>query len=417
VRGRSLALLIVLAVDLGVFACGRSDVLYKDDAFGPGRGTGGVGGTVGTGGSVHVTGGTGGSRSAGGTTGGGVSTGGSVSAGGSVSTGGGFTGGSGGVGVGGVGVGGVGGSVGGVAGSLPSAGRSGGPYGCVGVAPTCNEFTSFSLTDGATWGTGNFTGGVTAFGPSVTRVMDTSAVHITGTVLDYGTGIIIWFANCSNLKGYSGIEFTVSGSTGYGSFIYFMPLTNSDYAWQPRPQDLRGACTSSTPETPYADCVEPQVSISLGASPVIVPWQAVHGGAPVVWNDVASPTEIVGLQWLLPYDPTYGAYDFDVTLDNVSLYAGGVDCGPGSFGGMGGMAGASGGGNSGAGAGFGGAGFGGTGAGFGGAGLGGSGFGGSGFGGAGFGGAFGGAGAGAFGGEGGLPGNDGGAPQAGGAGI
>ncbi len=318
-------------------ACGRSDVLYKDDQYGAHGARGGGGGSGGTNthtGGTNFSGGTGGAVTGGtgaspgkggsfgtGATGGGVGTGGTIVAGGSSGKGG----------------------AGGASGSAGSAGAGGGPYACQHTAPTCDTFTNFSTDQSVTWGNGVFTGGIVAFGNGITRDMATDHVHVTGKVSDYSNGIIIYFATCADLSKYAGVYFTLAGVTGFNDEVQIMPWTNSDYPWQEDPNVMRGGCTSSNPMNPFADCQAPELLATLYSSRQYAYWSDFSGGFPVGWNSVSSPREIVGIQWLFPFDPGFGSYQVDVTLDDVGFIRSGTaapDCGPGlGTGGMGGEAG------------------------------------------------------------------------------
>jgi hypothetical protein len=317
-------LLVVAAIDVGVVACGRSNVWFPGDAYEGGGDEAGRGGSAGKGG--LATGGTGGSMNTGGTGGSGGS--GNFGNGGTVSTGG-----------------------SGIAGSAALAGAAGaapvgpGPFACVGVKASCDSFSNFSSVATTTWGFGSFSGGITVFGSGLMHT-DGASIHVVGTVSDYGSGIVLWFTNCADLSNYSGVTFTVSGST-FTNSVEFMPLMNSDYPWQPRPEDQRGACTSENPGSPWTDCIEPLTTVALGPSPQFAYWNSIMGGYPVSWNQYTGPLELVGLEWHFPYNAGYGPYMVDLTLDNVSFIGGtGNDCGPG-IGGMGGMGGMGGAGNGG----------------------------------------------------------------------
>jgi hypothetical protein len=312
-RGLGQILLLVAAIDVGVVACGRSNVWFPGDAYEGGGDAAGRGGSAGKGG--LTTGGTGGL----------VSTGGSAGAGGSGNFGNGGT-----LSTGGFPVGGSGAFAG-------AAGAGPGPFACAGVKASCDSFTNFSTLATTTWGLGAFTGGVSVFGSGLMHT-DGANVHVAGTVSDYGSGLVLWFTSCADLSAYSGVSFTVSGTTTF-TYVEFMPLTNSDYPWQPRPQDQKGACTSGTPTFPWNDCIAPMAPVALGPSPQYLYWHSITGGYPVPWNQYTSPLELVGLEWHFPYDPSYGPYTVDMTLDDVSFIGGtGNDCGPG-IGGMGGMGG------------------------------------------------------------------------------
>jgi len=312
---------------LTAIACGRSNVLYTGDAYGSGHIGSGGSGAVHTGGTgANGVGGSGGSGAKGGS----VNTGGSFATGGSVA------------------VGGASGSSG-SSGMSPVAGASGGPFACAGVEATCDAFQDFPVSTMISWGSGAFTGGITTFG-SVMRDSDETGVHVVGTVDGYGSGFVFWFTRCSDLSAYTGALMTLSGTASPEGYITFQPLTNSDYPWQPRPQDGKGACTSSDPSNPWTDCVAPSVEFAVTGSPLAVSWSAISGGAPVKWDDLASPRELVGLQWLFPFNGT--AYSVDLRLDELYLLsaespvscvsaAGGMG-GMGGIGGIGGMAGSGG---------------------------------------------------------------------------
>jgi hypothetical protein len=324
-------------VDVGLIACGRSNVWYPGDAFegggdedatggssGKGANTGGKGGTF-----TFDTGGTG----TGGTAGSGnVGNGGTLSTGGST-------------------VGGTGGSSGSA--GVPNMGP--GPFECAYTEATCDSFTNFSTANATTFGSGTFTGGVSVVGDGLAYT-DGANVHVTGAVRSYGSGIILWFTTCSDLSAFSGVTFTIEGGTGFGNTVEFMPLTNSDYPWQPRPEDKKGACTATDATNPFSECIAPVVKVGLGPMPQYVFWNEVAGGYPIPWVSTFSPWELVGLEWHFPWDPSFGSYAVDMTLDNITFIGGvGNDCGPGpGVGGMGGMGGIAGFG------GFGGAGFGGV---------------------------------------------------------
>lgn len=297
-------------------ACGRSTVLYEGDAFGTGLpshgsvgGSGAHGGTGGTGG--RATGGTGGS----------------LNTGGSSTTG-------------GTGMG-VGGSVGGMVGVSGGGGMGPGPFACAAVTPTCDAFREFPDTTQISWGSGSFTGGITVWGPGLQRDMDSSRLHVTGTVTGY-SGIVIWFSHCSDLSQVSGIQMTLTGTAGPNRPITFQPLTNSDYPWQPQPLDAKGACTAKDPSNAYAECIPPYVDFQLPSGPLFIAWSAFGGGIPVPWNSVSSPREIVGLQWQFSWSSTATPYDVDFTIDDVFLSGqASVDCAS-PLGGTGGMSGAGG---------------------------------------------------------------------------
>jgi hypothetical protein len=233
---------------------------------------------------------------------------------------------------------------------------------------TCNFITEFSTATAASFGMGDFTGGITVFGttastattPAYARDMsNTESIHVTGTVTGYGFGFGLWFAACSDLSAFNGVEFTIGGTSGHATKPNAVELqiqTNSDYPWEAAPADMKGGCTSTDPTNPWGSCLAPKEEVMIAATPMAVPvlWAAVGAdpgseGAPVPWAPATSPAEVIGIQWQFPWDAAATPYEVDVTLESIRLT--GTDealCptvsgmgGAGGMGGMGGMAGSS----------------------------------------------------------------------------
>jgi hypothetical protein len=295
-----------------------------------------------------------------------------------------------GAGTGGSVTGGTPGTGGGVTGGTPGTGGSGGaatgggggaaamgPYACAMNTPNCGQIGDFSTATAQSFGNSMFSGGVSVFGAGITRDMnDTTKLHITGMVTGYGHGFNIWLTACSTFEAYTGITFTISGTTGDTPMntIDFQLQSNTDYPWQPRPMDNKGACTAPMGMDPYGVCIAPTLNVMLSPTatpmPQTVTWAMMMGGTPTAWSATDSPKEIVGIQWQFPWGSGKTMYAVDVTLDDVK-FSGGTGpttaCPPymGGGGGMGGAGGA-GGGAGGAGGGAGGAGGGAAGGGAGG---------------------------------------------------
>jgi hypothetical protein len=324
-------------------ACSSSD---EDPKGSGGRGSGASGGTGGaTGGAGGTTGGTGGA------TGG---TGGSVGgAGGSMGGTAGAT---------------TGGTAGSAAGSAGSGGAAGGMgFTCKGTMATCNAITDFAVPPGE-FGSGDFHGGASVFGAGVMRDMTTTELHVTGMVTDYGHGFNLWFAFCSDISAFTGVSFVVKGTAGMPTptdmpnIVQFQLQTNSNYPWQPfameTPPGIKGACTAPAGMDPWGVCLAPSINVTLGEAAQMVPWAMMMGGMPTAWDPVASPKEIVGIQFQFPWKTGAMPYAVDVILDDVKLIGAAAETvcppfsasgGAGGMGGMGGMAGSAGAAGSGAG--------------------------------------------------------------------
>ena len=235
------------------------------------------------------------------------------------------------------------------AGTTGSAGSGGGsatgPFACAGIVANCDTWTTFPQSTTNSWGSGMYTGGITIFGTGLTRdPATTDSIHVTGMVTGYGFGFGLYFTTCSDLSKYTGISFKVKGKTDATSMLALQVLTNPDTPWQPRPMDMKGACTAMDPTMAYNVCQPPTKSsaITTTESTVSVLFTDLAAGMPTA---TADPKQIVGLQWALPWAGTTGvAYAADVTVSDVQLTGGtGVSCAMGAGGTGAGGAGGSGG--------------------------------------------------------------------------
>ncbi|HEY1537214.1 MAG TPA: hypothetical protein VGF76_24505 [Polyangiaceae bacterium] len=231
-------------------------------------------------------------------------------------------------------------STAGAAGLSIAGASSSGPFNCAkGNIANCDTWSTFSHATTTSWGSSVFQGGVTTFGANLTRDPASSAIHVSGTVDNYGYGFGLFFLNCSDLSAYTGVSFKLSGTAGSANMMIFQVQTNPDYPWEAMPSDRKGGCTAAVASDPFGTCVAP--SITLPIADQSVPFTDLMGGKPLA---TASPDQALGLQWALPYDGKT-SYMFDVTVSEVKLIGGtGVSCNPPSTGagGAGGAGGASG---------------------------------------------------------------------------
>jgi hypothetical protein len=204
-----------------------------------------------------------------------------------------------------------------------------GPYACdMPKAANCGVISDFSNVTAQTWGSGDFSGGVSVFGDIRRDAATVTSLHVTGEVAGFGRGFVVWLTWCSTLTAYAGITFTLSGTTTDAvdpNTMDFAIQTNSNYPWQPfvATNTEKGACTVGDVLDVWSMCIAASTSVVLSASPTFVPWAQLSGGMPVAWNASLSPAEIVGLQWQFPWSEGRERYQIDVTLDDVT-FTGGV---------------------------------------------------------------------------------------------
>jgi hypothetical protein len=201
---------------------------------------------------------------------------------------------------------------------------SSGPFNCAkGNLANCDTWSRFSQATTTSWGSSVFQGGVTTFGAKLTRDPASDAIHVSGTVDNYGYGFGLFFLNCSDLSAYTGVSFKLSGSAGSANMMIFQVQTNPDYPWQAMPSDRKGGCTAAVASDPFGTCVAPSVTLPIADHSVL--FTDLMGGKPLA---TASPDQALGLQWALPYDGKT-SYPFDVTVSEVKLLGGtGISCNP-----------------------------------------------------------------------------------------
>jgi hypothetical protein len=163
-------------------------------------------------------------------------------------------------------------------------------------------------------------GGCNTFGTQSTFgvTLDTTAMtwNWTGTVGGYdGDGF--YFGNCVDASGYSGIEFTLSGTLGAGASVdagaaaqmEFSALTLENVT-----VDAGGACAHGS----TCDPANYLFDVPAASKTIQVPWSSLTGGMPDATFD---PAHITGIQWQLPWPCTAtGTYTVNVTFTNVQFY-------------------------------------------------------------------------------------------------
>jgi hypothetical protein len=194
-------------------------------------------------------------------------------------------------------------------------------------AANCGAINDFPNATAQSWGSEDFSGGISVFGSGIQRDSTTTAsLHVTGMVAGYGNGFNLWLTWCSTFAAYTGITFTLSGTTTDAmtpNTLSFELQTNSNYPWQPFVTGQKGACTAVDAIDAWSVCISPATTIMLSASATFVPWAQMTGGSPVTWNAAQSPAELVGIQWQFPWSEGRQPYLIDVTLDDV-LFTGGT---------------------------------------------------------------------------------------------
>ncbi len=195
-----------------------------------------------------------------------------------------------------------------------------------GVTPSSAEITNFSSTE---WnettdkfGTGNTLGGIFSYGgaanagSTMTSTVDTTnqALVLSGSVTagDYSGGGLS-FDECVNASAYSGVQFTLGGTTAGCDLIFDVQTFDQ----KPSGKNQVGGCTGS--------CYSfPGTKLTTTSGVVSVPFANLSGGGPLVVA-TAINDEIVGLQWQFQSPAPVGdggqlgCPNINLTITNVSF--------------------------------------------------------------------------------------------------
>jgi len=205
-----------------------------------------------------------------------------------------------------------GGGTSGVGGLGGAGGQGGGLTACNGAPPATNLLTgSIASPVGGTFtfaAPGLLAPAVTpAFAPdgSIASLQVSDAPGVSTDPYNAYSGLGLYFANppCVSARGYSGIQFTVTGDLGTCSLNTFVSV-NED-------QTIANGGTCG-----QASCVSPY-SAPLAPGTNVVPFSALSGGTPLVTVD---PTSIVGVGWTLnvPTDGVTAPCRASFTISNVA---------------------------------------------------------------------------------------------------
>ena len=181
--------------------------------------------------------------------------------------------------------------------------------------PLLSDFAtgSWSATTGK-WGmANNLTGSIFSFhGPGVATLWNPTAVTTEALVLsgnvdsgDYAGGGMS-FDSCVNTTAYTGIQFTLGGTTA-GCDLYFQVQTFSQQS-----TTNHGGCV-----TPPGPCYAfPKVKVTFGTTPITIHFSDLLTGTGAPATGVSK--EMLGLQWQLqsPPPPDSG---LQVSCGNISL--------------------------------------------------------------------------------------------------
>jgi hypothetical protein len=179
-----------------------------------------------------------------------------------------------------------------------------------------------SYTPDGDWGSsmdGELTGGTSLYhGPNdtdLTVTAEAAGVRLTGSITPTGyVGIVFWFRPCIDASDFTGIEFSIGGTTGR-AVMKAQIQTHADY-----PVDVessKGGCSFEDCDTKFMECMGPTYQLVVPRTPeaTSIPWSSFTAGRP---TPRVTPEGLVGLQYQLECQSGSDCA-FDITLGNVNL--------------------------------------------------------------------------------------------------
>lgn len=252
---------------------------------------------------------------------------------------------------------GTGGSAGSSAGT--STGGSGGSSGgggetsqvateCPGVIPSSTSIANFddapAAADGYTWGsaeqgTTDFWGGVFNYPAALELSFAGGEMTASGNVADYA-GFGLYVQNCADASSFEGVRFKIKGNPPMGKLAFAVQTNANEWA-----TGEKGSCLAPDAQK-FIDCVHPSVAITGVTEDdfktVEVTWAQLGAGKPAA-SAKTDGSDVIGLQFILPWAEKATPYDATITIDDVELIGEGSGVGGAGSGGAGTDAGGAGG--------------------------------------------------------------------------
>jgi hypothetical protein len=246
---------------------------------------------------------------------------------------------------------GSGGSSAGTGGSSAGTGGSTGQVvtQCVGVKPTDPAIADFDMAPAAgakyEWGsaaqgTDDFWGGTFNYPDALMLSYADGAMTAAGHITEYA-GFGLYVQNCADASAYEGVRFKIKGNPPMGKMTFAVQTNKNEWA-----NGTKGACLAPDAQK-FINCVHPSFPITVSEADfttIEVKWADLGAGKPAA-DAKTDGSDVIGLQFILPWAEKAMAYDASITIDDVEFIgmgAGGDGPGAGGAGNQPGAGGAGG---------------------------------------------------------------------------
>jgi hypothetical protein len=223
--------------------------------------------------------------------------------------------------------------------SAGTAGSGGGAQtvtACTGVEPEAPAITDFEMTPASggkfEWGSAaqgdmDFWGGTFNYPAALALTVADGTMTAAGSVAEYA-GFGLYVQNCADASSFDGVRFKISGNPPLGKMRFAVQTNKNEWA-----TGVKGSCLAADAKK-FIDCAHPSVEIEVtGAETTVeVTWDELLGGKPAA-SATTDGSDVIGLQWILPWTETATAYDVSVVIDDVEFIGEGSGSGGGGSGG------------------------------------------------------------------------------------
>jgi hypothetical protein len=211
---------------------------------------------------------------------------------------------------------------------------------CPGVEPGGTLIADFDA--GATagkyeWGsadqgTMDFWGGTFNYPAALEVTFADGAMTAAGHVAEYA-GFGLYVQNCADASAYEGVRFKIKGNPPMGKLSFAVQTNKNEWA-----TGTKGSCLAPDAQK-FINCVHPSIALTITEefTTVDVKWADLKGGKPAA-DAATDGSDVIGLQFILPWMEKGTAYDASVTIDDVEFIgegAGGSGAGGAGSGGAG----------------------------------------------------------------------------------
>ena len=208
---------------------------------------------------------------------------------------------------------------------------------CPGVLPgtaLIADFDNPSDTGTYEWGsaeqgTMDFWGGTFTYPTAIELTFADGAMTATGHVSEYA-GFGLYVQNCADASSFEGVRFKIKGDPPMGKLTFALQTNQNEWA-----SGIKGSCIAPDAQR-YVNCVPPSTPLTVTEdfTTVEIKWADLKGGKPAA-SATTDGSDVIGLQFILPWVEKGTPYDTSVTIDDVEFIGEGSGTGGAGAGGAG----------------------------------------------------------------------------------